>query len=420
MKPSIPILIAIITFCMSLLYCTADYAGGTTETVNTKVAGVILKPDGTPASNAQVRLIPTGQFPLSKNAVFHYSKTDNQGHYQFAIDSKGKEEFYNLLATTEKLAVFQDSIALKPNSSLEMENSVLKSQGSIRGMVSLPSTSNLDTVYVSVMGTDIFGAFTTGKFTLEGVPSSSLVFRISSADQHIHYHDTLIHIPQDTTVELEDTVKLPFKSFLLDNFDDGNQLLLHNDMTFEYGFNSFWYTFDEKADSNNSHIDPNINTTEGLAQLFSTSDALEGRSMHISFTLAQRQVPFAGIGCNIGPRGGYVDLTNLTAISFYLKGRGTIGVSFDSKHVESYPEADRWGRWGKTIECPDMWTRIEIPASDLLPQSYSPQERDSLLWNMVCDSVKTLHFTTSAFAGDTVELQLDSIALEGISEDDLY
>lgn len=402
---------------MLFLACSVDLSGGTTETVNTRVAGVIFNPDSTYAINSRVRLVPSDQNPLLPDPEIHTAITDDSGYYQFEVTTESR--YYNLLATLENHSLFIDSLLLEPENRIDVEPCTLKPHSSVSGRVRLQNDSIPDTVYVAIMGTDLYGVFESGQFLLPNIPRGDFQLRIFSSDQDFYLKDTGIQIDDSTVHVLEDTLILPPRIFLLDDFEDGNILLYNNRSDIGTGHNSYWYTFNERSDTNNTLVEPDLSTGESISEAFSTSDAYEGRSMHITFVLAQREVAFGGVGCTIGPEGGYVDLRKMSAVSFFIKGKGTISVSFDSKVNDRYPEEDRWGRWGKTIDIPQEWTRIEVKATELLPQAYSPQERDSLSWDSVCDSVRTLHFTTSASAGDTVNVQIDNIYLHGIVKEEL-
>ena len=180
---------------------------------------------------------------------------------------------------------------------------------------------------------------------------------------------------------------------------------------------SFWYAFRQ---NDNTTIIPDFVTDQNMFSLAcSDSGAYSGKSVQFTFLLSDSTDAFAGLGCRIAPDGKYVNLSGMTSVGFYIKGKGRIRVNFATQALMRYPEDQRWGTWGKIIDCPTQWEKIEIPASELVPQEFSLQESDSLTWKAVCDSVTNLHFTTSGLPGDTISMFLDEIYLKGVTLEDI-
>jgi hypothetical protein len=398
----------------------ANLSGGSTETVNTRVSASVYLPDNSVVNDAVARLVPSGQNPLKDSCIIFRDTTDNSG--QFIIEpEKLKDGYYNLLISSKHMAYFADSIYLKTGSDMELQSIVLKKTGSLKGKVVLENATGEDSVFAVLVGTDLTAISQKDSFSLEDIPEGEYTIHFLTKSNKYASIDTSVSIASGLDDTLSDTVTIPLSTFQLDNFDDGDMFLNYNDKTLGNGWNSFWYFFKESDGGATSEVYPPAPASRDSFGLKVTSDgAYSGKSFYMRVVLANRTSPFAGIACNISSEAGkYANLTSLKSLSFYLKGKGKIRVSFLTKALDRYPSSQQWGTWGKEIVCPAEWEKIVIDNTELVPQAYSAQERDGLTWGKVRDSVDILQFVTSSTAGDTVEIHLDDISLRGVGMTDL-
>lgn len=420
----IKIVLSFLLTLISVINCgrIGDISGGSTETVNARVSARVILSDSSAVSGAAVRIIPSGQDPLSSGALIYKDTTDQSGFFSLEVKDKAfSDGYYNILVSGNEKCHFTDSMMIEQRSKIELQDLMLKDPGSLSGTVIFEEGTIPDTAYAVLVGTDLSTVVVSGQFTFNNIPEGFYTLRVITDNAGYSASNQPVAITSLSSDTLDDTLKIPVLRVLLDDFEDGDMFLLNNRADINEGWNSFWYVFNEKDKEPLSQIIPEgLLVQDSLPLAISSDGAYSGKSIHLKTVLAQRSSPFAGLGCRITPdRNRYSNLSNMSSLSFYMRGKGTVRVSFLTAALNRYPEAQRWGTWGKYIECPDQWQEITIKASEFLPQEYSPQALDSLFWSDVSDSVDFLQFVTSASAGDTVEFYLDNIWLTGVDAEDL-
>jgi len=217
-------------------------------------------------------------------------------------------------------------------------------------------------------------------------------------------------IENDNLVEVDETGQT---ALLLDNFNDSDAFT----ELYKVFPDIIWYGWDDHVDDGTTVILPDILSSPGFSRCIEPVDGM-GKAVHVTFIFGDGiEYPYAGIGCkNATTEKYYINLGGMTAISFYMKGKGSVKVAFSSRKVDDYPEEDRWGDLQKTVRIPSEWQKITIPTSELTPPPYSVQLEDDLKWEDVRDSIRSIHFesVTGNGYGDTTELWLDNIFLHGI------
>ncbi|MBN1759332.1 MAG: hypothetical protein JW863_13480 [Chitinispirillaceae bacterium] len=404
----------------ALVNCNNSISGGSTETVNTKIAARVLASDGSAVSGAIVKIIPSDWDPISPEGVVYVSTTDHRGFFSISVHQFDTGmSYYNLLISGLREGIFYDSLLLKAGSDLELEPITIKPTGSIRGIAAFEMGSQDDSVQVILPGSEYSFKIAQGLFSFSGIQNGKYRIRFISPDSTFESYDTLIDVVAGTEVTLKDTVKLSLVRTLIDNFDDGDELLIHNRSDINNGWNSYWYIFNEKDQDSLTKVFPS-GVFENLKLLFTGESAYSGKSVHLSAVLADRSNPFMGIGCRLPSNYQHIaDLKSLKGLSFYMRGKGTWRVSFIASAINKYPSNERWGTWGKYVQSPTEWEKVTINVSEILPQPGSPQARDSLMWEEVRDSVGILQFVTAGSAKDSFELYLDNIELHGTGLEDL-
>ena len=153
-------------------------AGGGTEDVNAKmIAGVIVTSQGNPASEATVRLFPSGYNPVTDSLLSNsfIDTTDEKGAYRFNKLDSGT---YSLLAVhnDDRTRLLIENIrAMEDGISPVEAPDTLREPGKIRIM--LPDRIDTQTGYVYIPGTDIksFIQGSVGFAEVDSVPAGTII-----------------------------------------------------------------------------------------------------------------------------------------------------------------------------------------------------------------------------------------------------
>jgi hypothetical protein len=203
-------------------------------------------------------------------------------------------------------------------------------------------------------------------------------------------------------------------ALLLDNFDDGDDMSMIDAITGK----AFWYIYTDTIAGGNSLVLP-----AGVSHEFSLgitdSGAFSGKSVQTTMILRHAIAsPYAGIGIDVEPKSATgADFSGMQSFSFMLKGKGQIRVIFWSRlATTTYPDSDYWGQFGVTEQCPASWTQIVIRAQDLATPVGSKQSTDGLKWQDAATNIFKIEFSTWQDSIDTVQISLDQVYINGVSE----
>jgi len=177
------IFIAALCLCLPFLACVQKIAGGSTETTNPAVVGVLYQPDGiTPAKGAKVYLVPADHNPrqgLAKAlaAAPESTVTNDSGIYRLDSVPAGT---YNVLAAGSGNLAYKDSVAVVTDSHTVVPPDTLKAPGGLRGLIRLQPGDDARTVFLLFMGTSTWVTpdDSTGKFTVASMAEGSYRVRI--------------------------------------------------------------------------------------------------------------------------------------------------------------------------------------------------------------------------------------------------
>ena len=157
-----------------LLFCSKDnIAGNSSQDGN--VRGRLAKADGSPAAGVTIRFFPVDNAPRQVAKILAQIDsvtTDSDGNFGIDLDSGT----YNMLAATDTTAAYQDSITAGVDTAIV---DTMKVPGSLRAKVQLQSTDDPRTVFVLVMGTNVWaGPDTAGDFSLANMAEGTYNVRI--------------------------------------------------------------------------------------------------------------------------------------------------------------------------------------------------------------------------------------------------
>ena len=200
--------ILLVLTSLIFLHCTKNIAGGT-EVGNPSVSAMLYEPDGTPAKNATVYFYRFGTDPRTGLAAAVFSTTTNaNGNYTALLDSG----VYNILASKNNTATFQDSIKVFNDSTIRPPSDTLKAYGSISGKVLLQGTDDPRTVFVLFMGTNLFTMVqdSLGNFTAPGMAKGKYKVRLLSILDDYKPMDTSFVIKAGVDSVIPEPIRLQF------------------------------------------------------------------------------------------------------------------------------------------------------------------------------------------------------------------
>jgi hypothetical protein len=215
------IFIAVLCLCLPFLACVQKIAGGSTETTNPAVAGVLYQPDGkTPAAGVRVHIRPqktladTSGTGLSKRAAILAATdsvvTDSAGRYAF--DTTLDTGTYVIEAASGNNAVLVDSVAVKSKATTDsLAADTLKPAGALKGVIKLSEGGDPRKVFVLAFGIDRFARVNAdGSFKFSNLAEAKYDLRLISSLDNYGVLDTVgVSVKSADTTDL-DTVTLPF------------------------------------------------------------------------------------------------------------------------------------------------------------------------------------------------------------------
>jgi hypothetical protein len=126
--------------------------GGTIETTNGYVTGMLTDGTGVPSPHVIVRLQPSGFDPVKDNADIPYDTTDTQGMYHFSAVVPGD---YTIQGASERkgMRVLVRGIQVKQDSTV-VPTDTFRLPGTLK--VTLPDSISHSTGYVYIPGSSVF------------------------------------------------------------------------------------------------------------------------------------------------------------------------------------------------------------------------------------------------------------------------
>jgi hypothetical protein len=155
-----------------------------------------------------------------------------------------------------------------------------------------------------------------------------------------------------------------------------------------------------------------------------------GKCLHITFNINKGNSHFAGISVKMNSTSlPWVNLSKMTSVTFKAKtgpnfkiknsSGGSIRFKIQTDRVTNCPQGGHncWGDMGKEVKLTNQWAKYTVLASELVPQSGSPQAQEGLKWDACKDKCDNLQFQTmpDANEGDVVDIFYDDIEMQGVT-----
>ena len=190
--------IALLAICSFLLVtCTNNVAGKNPKTENRSTLAMLYNPGGSPAVHAKIWFYPINYNPhtgglAKKMAIMDSTATDAKGNYSIKLDTGT----YNVLASGDSGVVYQDSITVTKDSTINPPADTLKKPGGILGRVCLQPGDDARTVFILFMGTNTWSTpdDSTGKFTVANMAQGTYRVRILTTLD--------AYVPKDTVLSV--------------------------------------------------------------------------------------------------------------------------------------------------------------------------------------------------------------------------
>lgn len=394
-------IIGLVISCVAafLFTCTTSLTGGnSSETTNV----AIITDDGLPATSAVVRLVDAENWEYQtvskRDIVLDSIVAGRGGIVSFArlpeascnlqIDYAGYGIFITNFCGKGKITAGTDTIRLQKYATF---------LGSCAPDTGSPSAVLLKgTAYTCAVANDQsfnFPSIAPGSYPLAFITASSDLALAGSID-----------MAPDQTIARR-SILINFTSLLIDDFESGYSTSVLGQFT-----RASWYSFNDAASGGTSTVERTLKTEapQGVCAL--------------SATIILRMKSggtWGGIGVRIGEKRSDWDLSAMTGISFWAKGRNMVHVSIESPLVDSIN--NDWPDFGKHITLDQTWRYYRIPVDSLTLQSSKAQNM-GITWAMAAKRIYRIEFEgiSSSSPVDTVQIQIDDIRLEGITASDLF
>jgi hypothetical protein len=213
----------IAAICLSLPFmaCVKNIAGGSTETTNAAVAGILYQPDGkTPAVGVNVHIRPRKSLAdtsgaglgkrLATMAATDSVVTDSAG--RFAFDTTIDTGTYVITSASGNNAVLIDSVTVKNKATTDtLAPDTLKPAGALKGIIKLSEGGDPRKVFVLAFGIDRFARVNAdGSFKFSSLAEAKYDLRLISSLDNYGVLDTVgVPVRSADTTNL-DTINLPF------------------------------------------------------------------------------------------------------------------------------------------------------------------------------------------------------------------
>ncbi len=366
-----------IIFTVAFFGCsnkTTDAPGTASETINC----YIVYSDGTAANSVNVIIIKDEESLVSPdNLIKDTSKTNSNGFLTFSKEDSP----LNLQCITNGEAIFLSSSdhLMKNLGKNGYDTLKLTEAGKINGKIiteeALPEKVFLKGTTLSAKvqrdSTYSFSTVPEGPFSAAAVFSSDSIIGITS-------------LKLSSGESKTDTVRLYNKNFLLDDFDDGD--------TFTTVFIETGANWEDLA---------NPNTFLSVKE----EGALFGNSLE-ALHITQTDFSAFTIVCPFKNPVKY-DLSNCKALSFWIKGTGTIHVSITGWRLSDTANAS----FTNSFSLPSQWTYKRIAIEDFTPDY-------AVTWAEASGWIQSITLKCNWTTEDTVNYMIDEVIFHGTNKEE--
>jgi hypothetical protein len=395
--------------CLCLCTRTPVMAGATSETTNGQLRGKAVHQDGTPASGATVRLIDDEKWVANlisgKPMTMDSASADPSGAFVIFVPL---HHGCNIQIDDGNEGLLVRDINLSLDTGVTMLDFALKQYGAVSGTLVPESGTPAElafsgTTYRTLVAGNTFSSNALAEGTFD------LVAKVNGIAQAWVLCTAIRPVAGAAT--LAGNIPAPTSYLLADDFSGGGW---QTDIGRLIG-GGWWYTVTDSSAGGSSSVTMSDDSSAG---------AFSGASRHVSYVVgAGAAYPYGIMGFYIGVKDSiYAAATaSLGALSFMIRGKGTITVSFVNILTDA-AEKRRMVSFDRTVTAPSSWSAMEIPVDSLRVTSDNQSTMLGKSWGQFNHSIQIVTFMASGLetaVGDTVDLWLDDIALTGVSLKDV-
>ncbi len=390
--------ILVITICFALLIslCTNDSTltgGNSSETTNTA-----LTSDGTPAGFAKVKLIDAKNWAYlvsnKLSPVIDSATADKNGKFSFV---EIPDDLCNLQIDHDSSGVVIKSYCQNGKVSLVTDTITLKNYAAFQGKCVSTDSISADSVYLA--GTTYRQSVNSNQlFTIKNIAPGDYPILLQSNSGTVAITNALSFKSGETLKT--DSIAVSFSQLLIDDFNDSNMVSIPGQIT-----GGIWYYFVDSMDGGNSSIVQNI-----VRGRLPNDNAMKAEIV----LMTKADGPWAGIGVLIGNSSDEWNFGSLKGITFMAKGKGIFRVSIESAVIDSMKV---WPNFGTIFTVDTVWRQYKIPVDSLKLIENSSAAQSGITWKQVSSRIQNIEFeaSTSNPFGDTLQLWLDDIYIDGVS-----
>ncbi|KMQ51174.1 hypothetical protein CHISP_1880 [Chitinispirillum alkaliphilum] len=389
-----------------MIYCSSvdltDTSSG--SEVTNGIMGKVVSA-GANKAGVQVFLIRSDSWEkdvISNQISIDSIETGSDGKFRFTDIQTGE---YTVLSISDDSSFIEQDITVDLKSMVDLDILELTPSASVSGKV---RGDSFTPTAVRIKNTHLNSPIAEdGSFRFISVPSDEvqLYAEFSSEEKNLITYARGLFLHPGSNIENVE-LKVISDGIMLDDFNDG---IIRSNLDWLTG-SSYWYAYTE---GEGSVIEP-----ENLENALSEENAYEGRSLSVRFILSDStEIPYASVGCRLGNQDReYVDFSDLKAISFMMRGTGTVRMNLITALVDKNEQSTRRGDFGVVLEAQDWWQLYTIGVEELMPEPDSRIEEEGKTWQDAKDSVRAIVFGSWAEPGSEIELGLDNIFLIGIDQ----
>jgi hypothetical protein len=394
--------------CVWLCSCskTPTTAAATSETTNGLLRGKALNPDLTPATGATVYLVDADRWlenlVTGKTLALDSAIADDSGTFVLTVPRTGS---CNVQIDNGTEGLFIRNIASQLDSGVTAREFTLTPCAAFSGTIVPESGVASELALGGSMYTTAVNAGSGFSMSALAEGTFGVVAKINTSARDWSLC-TAVRLDAGSVISAGD-ITAPLAGLVVDDFS-GNAGQTNLGRVIGSGW---WYTVTDNIQGGTSTLALSNDPGAG---------AFAGQSRHATYVIgAGSGGPYAIMGFYIGKKDStYAAATAaLSALSFMIRGTGTITVSFVNILTDP-AENKRSVSFDHMAAVPSQWSRMEIPVDSL---RVTADNRSAMLgksWGQFNHSLQIITFMASGqetAIGDTVDVWLDDITFKGVS-----
>jgi len=380
--------------------CSFDkHAGGSVTTEN-EVSLSIISKGGEPAASARILLIHGSQWEelLAKgeSPIIKTYHADSEANVQ--MDLPSDLDCHLQINWGDQEGAWRTCTSLFDGDSIQLDTQIV-----VRG-----------NVIVNIPNTQLKGIYTEGSAIQAKLNSNGTFTMDESAPAHSHLkflmqsENSTYWIDGPLLSEFDSTILINEPRWVFESFEDGDR---NSNADYYLKNAGLWW----------SHVLRGAVTIPKVSDdgLFLTDSGWSGQGLHINLQADASSLAMVGLDLGDGLQEDAVlkrsvDLTDMSALTFWAKGSGKVRVQFNTNFVAQVLQ-DGY-EFSVEIDLSPQWTFYKILASDIEAPLNSLALSEGYTWSDAASSATAILW----LAKEPVDLWLDELALEGVIAKNIF